>query len=117
MTVDIYGIKNCDTMKKAFRWLEENKIGYTFHDYKKFGANKTLLKEAIKQHGWENVINRRGTSWRSLPDAIKESMNEVSAIEAAMNNPSLIRRPMLALGNDIYLGFDEAAYETLFGRS
>lgn len=114
--VDIYGIKNCDTMKKAFVWLDERNVTYNFHDYKKEGADKALLQKAIKQHGWENVINRKGTSWRALPDDVKENMSAARAVDAALNNPSLIRRPMLVVGDTIHLGFDPAAYTTLFGK-
>lgn len=114
MGVDIYGIKNCDTMKKALLWLDAHNIAYNFHDYKKTGANTTLLKKAIKQHDWENVINRKGTSWRALPDNVKETMSAARAVDAAMDNPSLIRRPMLVQGDEIYLGFDEKTYATLF---
>lgn len=117
MTVDIYGIRNCDTMKKALRWLDGRKIAYHFHDYKNAGADPALLKSAIKQHGWENVINRRGTSWRALPDALKENMDAARAVEAALENPSLIRRPMLVRGDGVYLGFDETLYAALFQRT
>ncbi len=112
--IQIYGIKNCDTMKKSFQWLDRRSIPYTFHDYKKTGADAGILKQAIKQHGWETVINRKGTSWRALPDAAKENMSEKTALAAAMDNPSLIRRPLLVLDGAIHLGFDDAQYAALF---
>lgn len=117
-TVTVYGIKNCDTMKKAFGWLSDNGVDYTFHDYKKEGADKTVLKRAIKQHGWENVLNRRGTTWRRLPDDVKNNMMETSAVAEAMKNPSLIKRPLIVCGdkgNDILLGFDPAVYADVLG--
>lgn len=113
MTVKIYGIKNCDTMKKAFKWLKEHGIEYDFIDYKKHGAEKSVLTSAVKIHGWDNVINRRGTTWRQLDDATKQSMNNQSAISVALDNPSIIKRPLLINGNDIALGFSADQYESL----
>jgi arsenate reductase len=110
-TITIHGIKNCDTMKKAFAWLDKHKVVYTFHDYKKNGADPKVLERAIKNHGWESVLNRKGATWRALPDAVKESMNDKSALKAALENPSIIRRPMIARENEITLGFDESAYK------
>ena len=112
-TPKIYGIKNCDTMKKAFKWLEENDVAYEFVDYKKTGAEKNVLKNAIAAHGWENVINRRGTSWRKLPDDVKENMDEAGAITAATENPSLIKRPLLIIGEEVHLGFKDEQYKAL----
>ena len=113
--IHIYGIKNCNTMKKAFAWLDENGVAYTFHDYKKEGADKAVLKTAFKKHGWETVINRRGMTWRNLDDAIKENMDEASALKQALKNPSLMKRPlMLATNNDIIIGFDAEQYSQKF---
>lgn len=111
----IYGIKNCDTMKKARRWLDEHGVTYEFHDYKAHGADKALLEDAIKTHGWDNVINRRGTSWRKLPDELRAGMNAQSALTAALENPSLIKRPLLLHNGRSHLGFDETHYQQLFG--
>lgn len=116
MPAHIYGIKNCDTMKKAFIWMEGHKIAYNFHDYKKSGADRDVLKNAIGQHGWENVLNRKGTSWRALPDSVKDSMNSKTAIKAAEENPSLLRRPLLVYNGAIYLGFDEKNYAAIFKK-
>ncbi len=107
----IYGIKNCDTMKKAFKWMDANGVAYDFYDYKKQEADKEVLIAAIKMHGWENVINRRGTTWRKLPDDIKETMDQNKAVEQAAANPSMIKRPLLVQEDDILLGFDEKSYE------
>lgn len=106
----VYGIKNCDTMKKAFAWLESHGIAYDFHDYKKQPAPATLLKRAIDEQGWENVLNRKGTTWRNLPDAVKESMDAAAALQLALDNPSIIRRPMIVQGDDIAFGFDAEAF-------
>lgn len=107
----VYGIKNCDSMKKAFVWLDKNGIAYDFHDYKKSGADEAVLKAAIKAHGWESVINRKGTTWRGLSEKTRESMNEKSALAAALDNPSLVKRPLVVTGKDILLGYDEAAFK------
>ena len=103
-------------MKKAFAWLDKRKIAYIFHDYKKSGADADILKQAIRQYGWENVINRKGTSWRALPETVKTSMDEARAIQATRDNPSLIRRPFLVYGGNIYLGFNEGDYDALFTK-
>ena len=110
-TVKIYGIKNCDTMKKAFTWLDDNGVSYEFHDYKKEGADEAVLKQAIAQHGWDVVINRRGTTWRKLPDDVKEGMDESGAIAAAIDNPSLIKRPLVVKGDEVLVGFDREKYQ------
>jgi Spx/MgsR family transcriptional regulator len=112
--ITLYGIKNCDTVKKTLKWLDTHHVSYTFHNYKKQGVDTELLKTAIKQHGWKTIINMRGTSWRALPDAVKSSMNETTAIEAAKENPSLIKRPILSIAGQTYVGFDEKTYKTLF---
>lgn len=110
----IYGIKNCDTMKKALSWLEENISNFTFHDYRKDGVPEDILKQAIQEHGWENVINRRGTTWRALPDATKDAMNDNTALEAAKENPALIKRPLLKQGKKTFLGFKPDTYAQIF---
>jgi arsenate reductase len=113
-TITIHGIKNCDTMKKAFAWLDKHKIPYTFHDYKKTAPDPKLLERAIKTHGWESILNRKGTTWRGLPDNVKESMNDRAALKAALDNPSVIRRPMIVRGDEISFGFDEGEYKKVF---
>lgn len=110
----LYGIKNCDTMKKAIQWLNDNNIEYNFCDYKKSGANEALLKRAIAEYGWENVINRRGATWRKLPDKIKNDIDENTAIALALENPSIIKRPLLIYGTHIELGFNQETYKALF---
>lgn len=114
MTV-IYGIKNCDTMKKAMKWLDENTIQYSLHDYKKQGIDETVLKSAIAEHGWETVINQRGTTWRQLPENVKASMNTEKALEIANENPSIIKRPLLRHKQTTYVGFKPETYLSVFG--
>lgn len=101
-------------MKKAFSWLDDQGAHYEFHDYKKQGADETVLKTAIAAHGWENVINHRGTTWRKLPEDVKENMNEDSAIKIALENPSIIKRPLLISNDKITLGFNEDEYAQIF---
>jgi len=114
MTTTIYGIKNCDTMKKALRWLDDHGLEYSFHDYKKEGVNQSALIRAIAEHGWEVVINQRGTTWRQLPDETKESMDHKNALLVAEENSSIIKRPLLIHQNRSYLGFKPAQYEEIF---
>jgi len=101
-------------MKKAFVWLDEHGVSYEFYDYKKRGADEAVLKAAIDQHGWETVINRRGTTWRKLPEEVKNMMDKGAAIKAALDNPSLIKRPLLVKNGQIHLGFKEQEYKALF---
>jgi arsenate reductase len=108
--LNIYGIKSCDTMKKAFTWLTEHGIEHHFHDYKKEGADETRLRHWIDQLGWETVINRRGTTWRKLPQAQRDAMDVEGAVQAALANPSLIKRPIIEQGTILLAGFDAAAW-------
>lgn len=112
--IRIFGIKNCDTMKKAFQWFDAKGIAYDFHDYKKAGADADILKKAIQQEGWETVINRKGTTWRALPEKVRDGMTEAKAVELALENPSLIKRPLIVAGSKVTLGFDAADYSAKF---
>lgn len=109
----ILGIKNCDAVRKATKWLEAQGIEHHVHDYKKMGVDVAVLEEAFAQHGWDNVINRRSTTWRKLDDSVKEAMDEKSAVAIAQDNPSIVKRPMLKVGANIALGFEEEAYKEL----
>lgn len=91
----MFGIKNCDTIKKARKWLEAEGIEYEFHDYKKDGLSSDMLNSWVKDLGWEALINKRGTTWRKLPDNIKESIDQASAIQIMLDNTSIIKRPLL----------------------
>ncbi len=114
MTTTIFGIKNCDTMKKSFKWLEQNNVSYEFHDYKKHEPDTEVLKQAISAHGWERVINKRGTTWRRLPEDVQNTMNDDNAVKIALENPSLIKRPLLLHKGTTYLGFKEEKYKDIF---
>ncbi|GAA0543650.1 Spx/MgsR family transcriptional regulator [Rhizomicrobium palustre] len=115
MSVTIYGIKNCDTMKKAFTWLEANGVAYDFHDYKKSGVTKAKLTEWCKALGWEKVINRAGPTFRKLPDEDKQDLTQAKAITLMMGNPSMIKRPIVETGSVTEAGFKPERYEEIFG--
>ena len=113
--VNLYGINNCDTMQKAINWLEAQRIDYHFHDYKKAGNDSSRLASWLKQVPWEELINQRGTTWRKLPDELKQNINNDRAIELMLSHSSLIKRPVLELDRKIYLGFSAELYQQLFG--
>ena len=112
MTLHIYGIKNCDTIKKARNWLDDRQADYVFHDYKSEGADAPKLTAWVSEHGWEIVLNRRGTTFRALPEADKHDLDPDKAIALMLANPSMIKRPVLELspGKSI-VGFDPELYD------
>ncbi len=112
MSITIYGIKNCDTMKKARAWLDGHGVAYHFHDYKTEGVEKEKLKAWSDQLGWETLLNRNGTTFRDLPEADKQGLDAGKAIALMLAQPSMIKRPVLDLGGGRLLaGFKPAAYE------
>jgi arsenate reductase (glutaredoxin) len=119
MTITIYGIKNCDTMKKARAWLDEHGVAYSFHDYKVEGIAKEKLKGWSDELGWETLLNRAGTTFRKLPDSDKEGLNERKALALMLAQPSMIKRPVLDLGGRRLVGFkpDIYAREVASGRA
>lgn len=110
----MFGIKNCDTIKKAKKWLEANNIEYRFHDYRVDGLDQEWLVAAVAELGWENVLNKRGTTYRQLEQSIKDNMNEQMAIEQMLLAPAMIKRPILSVGNKLHLGFKDTAYQEIF---
>jgi arsenate reductase (glutaredoxin) len=109
----LYGIPNCDTMKKARGWLESKGIDYEFHDYKKLGISRETLTAWAKAVGWETLLNRAGTTFRKLPDAKKEGLDELKAIALMLEQPSMIKRPVLARGKTLLVGFSPEKYSAL----
>jgi len=107
----LYGIPQCDTVKKARSWLAEHDMAYQFHDYKKAGVPEDQLDRWLAEFGWETVINRRGTSWRRLPEPERSEMTTASARAAALSNPSLIKRPVLVLDEATLVGFDPEQWQ------
>ena len=114
MTVTIYGIKNCDTMKKARAWLDTRGIAYRFHDYKAEGIDAASLRRFVDGLGWETVLNRAGTTFRALPDADKQDLNAGKAIGLMLAQPSMIKRPILDRAGALTAGFKPDIYGTLF---
>ncbi len=113
----MYGIPNCGSVKKAKAWLEENGHKYEFHDYKKLGIDKTHLQKWATVVGWEILVNRKGTTWRKLPEETKNSVTTgAKAIKLMMENTSLIKRPVITIGNDIVVGYDEETYSATFKK-
>jgi len=116
-TVTVYGIKNCDTMKKARAWLDAHNVVHDFHDYKTAGADRALLEDWVKQVGWEVLLNRAGTTFRALPDADKAQLTETKAIALMTAQPSMIKRPVLVADDKILVGFKPEHYQALFERT
>jgi len=111
MTITIYGIKNCDTMKKARAWLDGHGVAYDFHDYKTEGIAKDKLRQWSDELGWETLLNRAGTTFRKLPERDKEGLNENRALALMLAQPSMIKRPVLDLGGGkILVGFAPELY-------
>lgn len=113
MTIHLYGIPNCDTVKKARAWLDARGIGYTFHDYKKEGADPARLESWSDAVGWEAVLNRRGTTFRALSEADKADIDRAKAIRLMQAHPSLIKRPVVEYDGDVLVGFDPEAWGAL----
>lgn len=113
--VTIYGIPNCDTMKKARSWLESHGIAYDFHDYKKAGIDRQRLEDWSGKIGWETLLNRSGTTYRKLPDGDKQGLDEKKSIALMLAQPSLIKRPVLELGGGkLLVGFKPEIYGAAF---
>lgn len=112
----VYGIPNCNTVKKARQWLDAHDVSFVFHDYKKAGVPADRLSAWIAQTGWEALINRRGTTWRQLPETTRAGMTDAAAaLRTMVDKPSLIRRPLIERdGRVLCVGFDEAEYTRLF---
>ena len=111
--ITLYGIRNCDTMKKARSWLEKHRVEYDFHDYKVEGIDKAKLQEWIEAVGWETLLNRAGTTFRKLPDESKQDIDEKRAIALMLAQPSMIKRPVLERGRKLLVGFSPEKYSAL----
>ncbi|MCG5237501.1 ArsC family reductase [Xanthobacter oligotrophicus] len=115
MATTIYGIKACETMKKARGWLEAHGVDHVFHDYKTAGIERKTLEGWVKKVGWEKLLNRAGTTFRKLPDADKEGIDAAKAIGLMLEKPSMIKRPVLETGRDLLVGFKPEDYAAKFG--
>lgn len=110
----LYGIKNCDTVKKARKWLDENGIAYEFHDFRKDGLDETLLSRWEQAIGWEALINRRGTTWRKLPEELRDTIAAQTAHAIMLDNPSIIKRPVVESGDQVSVGFNADEWASRF---
>jgi arsenate reductase len=117
LSITIYGIKNCDTMKKARAWLDKHGVAYSFHDYKTAGIDRERLERWCKKVGWETLLNRAGTTFRKLPDKDREGLTEKKAIGLMLAQPSIIKRPVLEKGAKLLVGFKPEIYEKAFPLS
>jgi len=110
----IFGIRNCDTMKKARAWLDARGVDYRLHDYKVAGVDAGRLDRWVRELGWERVLNRAGTTFRTLPDSAREGLDAQRAIALMLAQPSMIRRPVLEAGDRLVIGFSPDRYDTVF---
>lgn len=115
MLPTLYGIPNCDTVKKARVWLDQHGVAYAFHDYKKLGVDRATLEDWVAAHGWETVLNRTGTTFRGLPPEAKADLDAGKAIELMLAQPSMIRRPVLEVAGRTTVGFRPELYAAVFG--
>ncbi|MFN3930969.1 MAG: arsenate reductase [Brevundimonas sp.] len=115
MTQTLYGIPNCDTVKKARVWLDQHGVAFHFHDYKKAGVDEARLRGWVAEHGWETVLNRAGTTFRALPEADKAGLTADRAVDLMLAQPSMIKRPVLDLGGRTLVGFKPELYAAALG--
>ncbi len=111
----LYGISNCDTVKKARTWLEKQDIDYHFHDFRRDGLDKKLVQAWVNQVGWEGLINKRSTTWKGLAPKVKQAMNNSNVIDTILQQPTLIKRPVLVSQDQLLIGFKQADYADSFG--
>jgi arsenate reductase len=116
MAITMYGIKNCDTIKKARTWLEERRLGYDFHDYKASGIDRAKLQGWVDELGWEVLLNRAGTTFRKLPEADRADIDAAKAIALMQAQPSMIKRPVLEADGQLLVGFKPDAYQAKLGK-
>ena len=113
--ITLYGIANCDTVRKARKWLEAQGVAYRFQDFRKDGLDPEQLQAWASELGWEQLLNRRGTTWRKLPEALRAGMDQPAAVRVMLQQPAIIKRPLLDLGQRRVLGFSPDLYTELFG--
>ena len=114
--ITLYGIKNCDTVVKARRWLEQHGIEFEFHDFRADGLEQATVETWLAELGWESLVNKRSTSWKALDEAARKNMDDRSALSAIMAQPTLIKRPLLDTGHERFTGFSAASYAKIFNR-
>ncbi|WP_260259551.1 ArsC family reductase [Vibrio intestinalis] len=114
MKVTMYGIPNCDTIKKAKKWLEAEGVEFEFHDYRKQGVDNAMVSEFCQALGWELVLNKRGTTYRQLSQEQKDGLNQETAIELLVEQPAMIKRPILLVDGQYHIGFKADQYAAIF---
>ena len=114
--ITLYGINNCDTVKKARKWLEVQGVEYRFHDFRADGLTREQVQAWLAELGWETLVNKRSTSWKALDAPHRENMDEASALMAILEQPTLIKRPLLDTGHQRYTGFSTASYAKIFNQ-
>lgn len=116
MKVTVYGIRNCDTMKKAFAWLDGHGVGYDFHDYKRAGVPPGRLAAWARSVGWEKLANTRGPTWRKIPEADRQGLDQAGALRLLVQHPSAIKRPVVEWDGQVTVGFDAAEFARRAGQ-
>jgi len=114
--ITLYGIKNCDTVKKARKWLELHGVEYQFHDFRVDGLERGAVQGWLAELGWQTLVNKRSTSWKALDERRRNDMDEESALTAIMEQPTLIKRPLLDTGHERFTGFSATNYQKIFNR-
>lgn len=114
MSITMYGIPNCDTIKKAKRWLEQNNVAFEFHDYRKQGVDLAMIERFCSQLDWQTVINKRGTTYRQLTDEQKNTLSPETVGQLLVDSPAMIKRPILEINGTLHLGFKVEQYQALF---
>lgn len=112
----LYGIKNCDTVKKAQKWLNNNNIDYTFYDLRIDGLTDDLLNSFVMSSNWQQLLNKRSTSYRNLPDEIKNNLTEENMFASVMEQPTLLKRPLLLVNQQLHIGFNDSTYHEIFNE-
>jgi len=110
----IYGINNCDTVKKAKNWLDSHNIDYSFHDFRKDGLDKDIINGWLKTIAWDKILNKRSTSWRNLDASAQQAINETNVVDLLVKNPTLIKRPVMQVNDIITVGFNSDTYQGIF---
>ena len=112
----LFGIKNCDTVKKAMRWLDQHQVPYQFHDFRKDGLDQPTIELWLNSVSWEQLINKRGTTWRKLEDPRKDQLNQQSAVELMLTHPTLIKRPVIEDAAGVSIGFNESDFQARYAK-
>ena len=112
--ITVYGIKNCDTVKKALKWLADHNIEHKLHDYRVDGLDTAFLEQAEAKVGWENLVNKRSTTWRTLDESVQTTLSKSTALSILADNPTLIKRPIILQDDKALIGFDEKEYQAVF---